>query len=171
MDKKNISALWQPTLGDDGGDDWASLSGDATYRGPEESGGTLSAGQTMDGKGGGDPASQDDLIGLGGFELIEEIGRGGMGVVWRARQASLAREVAIKLIKPEADNERARRGFVAEALVNGVLDHPNIVPVHELGKNASGEAFLAMKLVGGLGSLVSSAKRRRPPTCCQLWRG
>jgi len=86
---------------------------------------------------------------LPGFELVEEIGRGGMGVVFRAHQRSLARDIAIKLIRPEAGGDLTKNLFVSEALVNGLLDHPNIVPVHELGSSERGEVFLAMKLVGG----------------------
>lgn len=165
---ERLRNLWRATLGDTGAaDGWSTLSGGATYRSPtEESPSTLSGGATvaptlsggvtvaptLSGGGTiGDAAAglSTSTIGVGGFQLLEEIGRGGMGVVWKARQASLARDVAVKLIKAEAVNERSRRGFVAEALVNGVLDHPNIVPVHELGTTAQGEAFLAMKLVGG----------------------
>ncbi|MCB9740828.1 MAG: protein kinase [Deltaproteobacteria bacterium] len=83
------------------------------------------------------------------FELIERIGEGGMGVVWRARQGSLNREVAIKAIRPEVSSDEARARFIAEAVVTGGLDHPNVIPVHELGVGARGDVFLAMKLVGG----------------------
>ncbi len=81
------------------------------------------------------------------YRLEEEIGRGGMGVVYRARQASLARDVAIKKVVEQDPYWRQR--FVAEALVTGTLDHPNIVPVHDLGLTPEGEVFLAMKLVQG----------------------
>jgi len=82
------------------------------------------------------------------YEILDEIGRGGMGVVYRARQGSLRREVAVKRSLGGA-SAAAREPFVAEALVTGLLDHPNIVPVHELGATADGEVFLAMKLVDG----------------------
>ena len=85
----------------------------------------------------------------GAFELVTELGRGGMGLVYRARQRSLGREVAIKTIR---DSRRGRPGveakFLAEARVTGLLEHPNIVPVYEL-EDAAGELRLAMKLVGG----------------------
>ncbi|MEZ6196607.1 MAG: bifunctional serine/threonine-protein kinase/formylglycine-generating enzyme family protein [Planctomycetota bacterium] len=84
-----------------------------------------------------------------GYEILEELGRGGMGVVFRARQAVLRREVAIKRLLDRRGAPGPRAQFVSEALVTGYLDHPNIVPVHDLGVNAAGEAFLAMKLVGG----------------------
>jgi tetratricopeptide (TPR) repeat protein len=80
------------------------------------------------------------------FDLIERIGEGGMGVVWRARQASLGREVAVKQFKP-GDAEADR--FLAEAVVTAALDHPNILPVHCLGADAGGNLYLAMKLVRG----------------------
>ncbi len=83
------------------------------------------------------------------YELLEEIGRGGMGVVHRARQVNLDRDVAIKRIRTSRARPGARERFVQEAQVTGQLDHPNIVPVHDLGDSAGGEVFLAMKLVGG----------------------
>ncbi len=83
------------------------------------------------------------------FELHKKIGEGGMGVIWRARQGSLDREVAVKAIRPEVNNVRTRERFIAEAVVTGGLDHPNVVPVHELGVGEDGQVFLAMKLVHG----------------------
>jgi WD40 repeat protein len=83
------------------------------------------------------------------FTALGELGHGGMGVVYRARQASLAREVALKKILPENDSLEAREQFACEARTTGFLDHPNIVPVHELATTPEGELFLAMKLVRG----------------------
>lgn len=83
------------------------------------------------------------------YNIKSELGRGGMGIVYRAVQGSLDREVAIKTLVPEKRNERSRDKFIAEALVTGGLDHPNVVPVHELGRADDGEVFLAMKLVHG----------------------
>ncbi len=83
------------------------------------------------------------------FDLQDEVGRGGMGVVYRARQRSLARDVAVKVILPEQRSPQAEARFLAEAMVNAALDHPNIVPVHELARDQDGAVFLAMKLVGG----------------------
>jgi serine/threonine protein kinase/formylglycine-generating enzyme required for sulfatase activity len=84
-----------------------------------------------------------------GYEIIEEVGRGGMGVVYRARQTNLFRDVAVKRMKGGPGSSARQASFAVEAMVTGGLDHPNIVPVHDLGVNASGEAFIAMKLVGG----------------------
>ncbi len=80
--------------------------------------------------------------------LIEEIGRGGMGVVYRARQGSLDREVAVKRLGEDATEATARR-FTGEAIVTARLDHPNIVPVYDLAATPDGAPLLAMKLVGG----------------------
>ena len=83
------------------------------------------------------------------YQIVDEIGRGGMGVIYRAVQASLEREVAVKTLIPDRATPKSREKFVSEALVTGALDHPNVVPVHELGRNQEGEVFLAMKLVDG----------------------
>jgi len=83
-----------------------------------------------------------------GFDVGEEIGRGGMGIVYRSRQRCLDREVAVKRIHPTSDSDATRGQFVSEALVTAWLDHPNIVPVHDLTVDG-GEVCLAMKLVGG----------------------
>jgi WD40 repeat protein/tRNA A-37 threonylcarbamoyl transferase component Bud32 len=80
---------------------------------------------------------------------MDELGRGGMGIVYRARQRSLEREVALKRLIPGKAGRGEQRQFLAEALVTGVLDHPNIVSVHDLGRTADGDIFLAMKLVNG----------------------
>ena len=81
------------------------------------------------------------------FRDLVELGRGGMGVVYRAHQAGLRRSVALKMAL--ADERTARSMFVAEARVTGVLDHPNIVPVYDLVTNAQGKLCLVMKLVSG----------------------
>ncbi len=85
-----------------------------------------------------------------GYELREEIGRGGMGVVFRARDQALAREVAVKLLLDgyASDSALARR-FVEEAQITGQLQHPGIPAVHQTGTTPDGRPFLAMKLVKG----------------------
>ncbi len=83
------------------------------------------------------------------FELIEKLGEGGMGVVYSARQSSIDRAIALKMIKSDIASEEARSKFLVEAVVTGDLDHPNIVPVHDLGVDSAGNIFYAMKQVTG----------------------
>src|SRR5262245_21462863 len=86
----------------------------------------------------------------GRYQFEEEIARGGMGVVLRGRDALLNRPLAFKVL---LDDARARpdlaRRFLDEAKITAQLQHPNIVPVHEVGELADGRPFLAMKLIEG----------------------
>lgn len=85
------------------------------------------------------------------YELIRVLGRGGMGVVYQARQASIGRSVAVKMLNPAIDdNAKLQQKFVEEAAVTGELDHPNIVPIYDLGRTAQGLLFYAMKEVRGI---------------------
>ncbi|MCP5539790.1 MAG: protein kinase [Akkermansiaceae bacterium] len=84
-----------------------------------------------------------------GFQILEQIGRGGMGSVYRAWQPSLGRPVAVKVLPPGEGMEAARERFENEARVLGHLEHPNIMPVHDLGQDEEGRSFYAMKLVKG----------------------
>jgi tetratricopeptide (TPR) repeat protein len=84
------------------------------------------------------------------YTLGEEIARGGMGVVYRATDTTLGREVAVKVLheKYGPDSGVARR-FADEARIAGQLQHPAIPPVHDLGTLPNGQPFLAMKLIKG----------------------
>ena len=84
---------------------------------------------------------------FGDYELIEEIGRGGMGVVYRARQQSLNRVVAVKMMLG-GGRGRERERFQAEAESAARLDHPNVVPVHEVGQ-WQGRLYFSMKYLPG----------------------
>ncbi len=83
------------------------------------------------------------------YDLIDQLGEGGMGVVYAARQASIDRTVAIKMLKQKAADEHQRRKFLSEAVITGDLDHPNIVPIYDLGTNQDGALFYSMKRVQG----------------------
>ncbi len=84
------------------------------------------------------------------YELLNVIGEGGMGVVYAARQSSIARTVALKMLKgDDGKNTAQREKFISEAVVTGELDHPNIVPIYDLGANNDGALFYSMKRVKG----------------------
>jgi tetratricopeptide (TPR) repeat protein len=85
-----------------------------------------------------------------GYELLNELGHGGMGVVYRARQVDLDRDVAVKLLldKYPAGGPSALR-FADEARITGQLQHPGIPSVHQAGLLPNGRPFLAMKLIKG----------------------
>src|SRR5919201_6699876 len=84
-----------------------------------------------------------------GYRIESLVGRGGMGVVYRATDLSLDRPVALKLVAPElADDERFRNRFLREPRLAAALDHPNVVPIYEAGEH-DGRLFLAMRFVPG----------------------
>jgi serine/threonine protein kinase/formylglycine-generating enzyme required for sulfatase activity len=99
-----------------------------------------------------------------GYELFEEIGRGGMGVVYRGRDRVLSRDVAVKFLRPEyAPDSLPGRRFLDEARITAQLQHPGIPPVHEIGELSDGRPFLAMKLVKGrtLADLIAAGAAGR----------
>ena len=96
---------------------------------------------------------------LGGCRIEETIGRGGMGVVYRARQDGLGRDVAIKVIAPERlDDPEARRRFLRELRATAAVEHPNVVPVYEAGLDGDC-AYIVMRYVAGDRPAVAGAGR------------
>ncbi len=83
------------------------------------------------------------------YELLDKLGEGGMGIVYAGRQSSIDRAVAIKTLKKADAGRREKVSFVSEAVVTGDLDHPNIVPIYDLGTDQKGALFYSMKQVQG----------------------
>jgi serine/threonine-protein kinase len=99
--------------------------------------------------------------GLAGYRLEEQIGSGGMAVVFRARDESLGRQIALKVLPPSvAQDEEFRARFARESRAAAAVDHPHILPVYGAGE-ADGVLFIAMRLVAG-GDLSSLLHREGP---------
>ena len=107
-----------------------------------------------------------------GYRIEEPIGRGGMGVVYRAFDLRLKRQVALKFVAPAlARDERFRVRFAREAEVVMSLEHPNVVPIYDAG-DVDGRLYLAMRLVDGkdLGSLLRAEGALEPARALALCR-
>ncbi|MFT7618215.1 MAG: serine/threonine protein kinase [Planctomycetota bacterium] len=116
-----------------------------------------------------DVSSKDDQAGewCGRFRLLGEIARGGMGIVYRARDERLERDVAIKIIR----KDRLQEGdtiarFLEEAQIAGQLQHPGVVPVYETGLDNQDRPFFCMKLVEG--ETFAHILRKREDPCENL---
>ncbi len=130
-----LRALWEDATGAPG-DQLSSLPSDATYRF------TFIRGLERE--------ELPTSIPPTSFRLLEEIGRGGTGTVFRAWQEDLDREVALKKLHGKRSSTRqGRKSFLAEAVTVGRLEHPNIVPVYALDSDDEEGLSLAMKLVAG----------------------
>src|SRR2546423_135024 len=107
---------------------------------------------------------------LGNYEILEQIGCGGMGVIYRARQRHSRRIVAVKrVLSYRADSHGALERFRREAQAVASLDHPNILPIYEVSESEDGLPFFSMKLAEK-GSLHENAAslRDEPRKCVQL---
>jgi tRNA A-37 threonylcarbamoyl transferase component Bud32 len=107
--------------------------------------------------------TQGEGVGFGRYTERGLIGRGGMGEIVLCVDRNIRREIALKRILPQAAEDPERRArFVEEAQVTGQLEHPNIVPVHELDTTPDGTMYFTMKLVKGqsLSQILRSAKER-----------
>ncbi len=102
---------------------------------------------------------------LGDFEILREIGRGGMGIVFLSEQISLRRKVALKVLRGGAAfDPREIRRFQREAEVAGALHHPNIIPIYSFGETA-GVYYIAMEFIEGISlrQFVNAARASRFP--------
>jgi TolB-like protein/tRNA A-37 threonylcarbamoyl transferase component Bud32/protocatechuate 3,4-dioxygenase beta subunit len=107
---------------------------------------------------------------LGNYEILEQIGCGGMGVIYRARQRHSRRIVAVKrVLSYRADSQGALQRFRQEAQAVASLDHPNILPIYEVSESEDGLPFFSMKFAEK-GSLQENAAslRNEPRKCVQL---
>jgi serine/threonine protein kinase len=103
---------------------------------------------------------------IAGYLIEGVLGQGGMGVVYEARQPSLKRSVALKLLAPDfADDEVFKARFRREAEMQAAIDHPNVVPVYDVGETELG-LFLAMRLIRGVTLKQVLAERRLDRVRC-----
>jgi serine/threonine protein kinase/tetratricopeptide (TPR) repeat protein len=98
---------------------------------------------------------------IGNYQILEEIGRGGMGVIYRARQRHSRRIVALKrILSYQAESQETLVRFRREAEAAASLDHPNILPIYEVSESEDGLPFFSMKFAAG-GSLLDAARSLR----------
>ena len=105
-----------------------------------------------------------------GYRIESLVGRGGMGVVYRATDLSLERPVALKLIAPElAEDQRFRERFLREPRLAASLDHPNVIPIYEAGEH-DGQLYLAMRFVEGsdLKTVLETAGKLPPERALRI---
>jgi hypothetical protein len=111
---------------------------------------------------------------LGAYQLIETIGHGGMGEVWKAKHRFLARDAAVKLIKSNPDNSTVqRKRFEREAQVIARLECPHTVSIFDFGATPSGQLYFAMELIRGLNldQLVTRFGPTSPARAVHIWTG
>ena len=118
------------------------------------------------------PASANPPLGteLAGYRLEALLGRGGMGVVYRARDLALDRDVALKLLAPHlAEDVSFRERFLTESRVAASLEHPNVVPIHDAGE-IDGQLYIVMRLVVGSDlKVVCAGARSSRRAQCESW--
>lgn len=143
------------------------LEGGVTLAPPPAEGGTTTVAST----GGDDLPGLAQVLrerpGVEKYIVAGEVARGGMGAILRAVDRDVRRDVAVKMLL-RGGSPRLRERFIEEAQITGQLEHPNIVPVHELGVDADGRLFFTMKLVRGKSLAQILAERRRNAVIARL---
>jgi serine/threonine protein kinase len=114
------------------------------------------------------PAAAAHSQRLAGYSLDEQIGHGGMAVVYRATDERLGRRVALKLLAPAlAEDASFRQRFIRESRAAAAVDHPNIIPIYEAGET-DGALFIAMRYVQG-GDVRGLLEREKPLATDRVW--
>lgn len=141
--RRHITMTWQPALADGSHGAQRTISSETSSEGTKHDSvwsriGTRRVAPVQDSEG-------------GDYQLQDVIGEGSMGRVWSARQTSLDRNVAVKVPRPElaGTGSVGEAQFISEVVVTGKLEHPNIVPIYELGRDTDGVPFYSMKHVQG----------------------
>ena len=116
------------------------------------------------------PTGSDAMIGqkISHYEVMEELGRGGMGAVYKARDILLDRELAIKILRPDIANATRERRFIQEAKTASSLNHPNIVTIYEIF-HVGEAACIAMEYISG--ETLESTGERPAGTAKGAWLG
>lgn len=145
--RRRVEMTWQSTFGGGSHSAEHTLSSKAPSTETKVESPTLSIATRKISKG----KSQGGGAASGDYELNEVIGEGSMGRVWSARQTSLDRNVAVKVPMAELTGAGSvgESQFISEVVVTGKLEHPNIVPIYELGRDSTGVPFYSMKHVQG----------------------
>ena len=86
---------------------------------------------------------------IGRYKIVSKLGRGGFGEVHKARDLDLQRSVAVKVFFPSRSNSESEAAFLNEARIVASLDHPNIVPVYDIGRLESNLFYMVSKLIDG----------------------
>ncbi len=116
--------------------------------------------------------SEQPLAAFAHYSVCGRVGRGGMGVVYRLYDQHLQRELAVKILQGRfRDHEEAVARFLFEARIAAQLQHPGIVPVHELGRLPDGRPYFTMKLVAGCTLDTLLEARRHPGEALPQWLG
>ncbi len=101
------------------------------------------------------------------IDVRGKLGEGGMGVVHLATQTALGRDVAVKRLRPETVSPEAAGALLQEAWITGALEHPHVVPIHALGRDAQGHPMLVMKRIEGVSWQAALDGRAELPGWCR----